>query len=112
MPFGFCFSKIFLIPVHSCFKLLDVVASNVLVVFHHLVDNAVGGELDDAVGYGFDELVVMAREQDVAFEQFQVVVESLDALQIQMVCRSVQNEAVGAACGLSCSASSLLLKAR
>ena len=71
MPFGFCFPKIFLIPVHSCFKFLDVVAGNVLVVFHHLVDNAVGGEFDDTVGYGFDELVVMAGEQDVAFESIQ-----------------------------------------
>ena len=72
-----------------------MVAGNVLVVFHHLVDNAVGSEFDDTVGYGFDKLVVMAGEQDVAFEQLQVVVESLDAFQIQMICRGVQNETVG-----------------
>lgn len=47
------------------------------------------------LGYGFDELVVMAGEQDVAFEQLQVVVESLDAFQVQMICRSVQNKTVG-----------------
>ena len=37
----------------------------------------------------------MAGEQDVAFEQLQVVVESLDAFQVQMICRSVQNKTVG-----------------
>ena len=69
----------------------------------------------NAVGDGLHELVVMAGEQDVAFEQLQVVVESLDAFQVQMICRSVQNKTVGVfstACGLSYNASSLLPKAR
>ena len=39
----------------------------------------------------------MRREEDISFVRLQVVVECLDRFQVQMVGRSVQNEAVGIA---------------
>ena len=39
----------------------------------------------------------MRREEDISFVRLQVVVERLDRFQVQMVGRSVQNEAVGIA---------------
>ena len=68
---------------------------DVVVVIHHLIDNAIRRQLDDAVGDGLDELVVVAREEDVAFERLQRVVERLDGFEVQVVRGRVEDEAVG-----------------
>ena len=39
--------------------------------------------------------MVMAGEEDIAFERHEVVVECLDTLQVKVVGRCVENEAVG-----------------
>ena len=57
----------FLLFIHAGAHLFDEVTGDVLVILHHLVDDAVRGELDDAVGHGLDEFVVVAAEEDVAF---------------------------------------------
>ena len=72
-----------------------MVAGDVFIVFHHFVDDAVGGQFDDAVGHGLDELVVVAGKEDISLIEFQIVVECLDALEIEVVGGRVQNEAVG-----------------
>lgn len=48
-----------LVAVHAGAEFLDVVGRDVFVVLHHLVDDAVWRELDDAVGHRLDELVVV-----------------------------------------------------
>ena len=53
--------------IHAGAHLCDEVTGDVFVILHHLVDDAARGELDDAVGHGLDELVVVAAEEDVAF---------------------------------------------
>ena len=45
--------------VYLASQFLDVVAVDVVVVLHELVDVSLGAKLDDAVGYGLDELVVV-----------------------------------------------------
>ena len=45
--------------IHLLLKLLDLSVVDVVVVVHQLVDGAAGGKLDDAVGHGLDELVVV-----------------------------------------------------
>ena len=40
----------------------------IVIVVHHLVDDAVGCELDDTVADGLDELVVVRRQQYIALE--------------------------------------------
>ena len=50
----------FLYVVHLGFLLLDSLVVDVLIVRHELVDGARWGQLDDAVGYRVDELVVVA----------------------------------------------------
>ena len=72
-----CFS------VESGLGLLDVLVIDILVVFHELVDGSVGSQFDDAVGHGLDEFVVVAGKEDVALEVHQVVVEGLDAFQVE-----------------------------
>ena len=52
----------FLYVVHLGFLLLDSLVVDVLIVRHELVDGARWGQLDDAVGYRVDELVVVAGE--------------------------------------------------
>ena len=81
--------------VYLASQLLDVVAVDVVVVLHELVDVSLGGELDDAVGYGLDELVVVGCEEDVALVLLEVVVERLDGLEVEVVGRRVEDEAVG-----------------
>ena len=72
-----------------------MVAGDVFIVLHHLVDDAIGSELDDAVGHGLDELVVVTAEEYVATVELQVVVERLDALEVEVVGGGVEDEAVG-----------------
>lgn len=45
--------------VYLASQFLDIVAVDVVVVLHELVDVPLGAKLDDAVGYGLDELVVV-----------------------------------------------------
>ena len=81
--------------VHSLLLFLNCIAADVFVVLHQLVDGAVGSQFDDAGGYGLNELVVVATEEDVALEKLEVVVECLNALQVEVVGRGVKDEAVG-----------------
>ena len=81
--------------VHSVFLFLDGIAADVVVVLHELVDDAVRREFDDAGCYGLDELVVVAGEEDVALEELEVVVEGLNALEVEVVGGCVEDEAVG-----------------
>lgn len=67
---------------------------DVIVVVHHFIDDAIRRQLDDAVGDGLDKLVVMAREEDIAFERLERVVERLDGFEVQVVRRRVEDEAV------------------
>ena len=67
---------------------------DVIVVVHHFIDDAIRRQLDDAVGDGLDELVVVAREEDIAFERLERVVERLDGFEVQVVRRRVEDEAV------------------
>lgn len=67
---------------------------DVLIVWHQLVDCTTWRELNDAVGYCLDELMVVAGEEHVAFERDQIVVESLDALKVEVVGGGVEDEAV------------------
>ena len=78
-------SDVFLPSIHAGAHLFDEVTGDVFIVFHHLVDDAIRREFDDAVGDGLDELVVVTAEEDVALIEFQVVVECLDALKVEMV---------------------------
>ena len=64
--------------VHLLFLLLDAVVVDILLVWHHLVDGAVGREFDDAVANGLNEFVVVAGEEDVALEGDEVVVQCLN----------------------------------
>ena len=81
--------------VHPFLLLLDLGIIDVVVVVHELVDGAFGRKLDDAVGDRLDKLMVVAGEDDVALKLNQVVVESLDGLQVQVVGGRVEDEAVG-----------------
>ena len=47
------------VTVHPGTHFLDVVGCDVFVVFHHLVDDTVRGQLDDAVGHRLDEFMVV-----------------------------------------------------
>ena len=84
-----------LLTIHPRSHLLDLVAGDVFIIFHHLVDDAIRGELDDAVGHGLDEFVVVTAEEHIALVELQVVVECLDALEVEMVGGCVEDEAVG-----------------
>ena len=65
-----------------------MVRSDVFIIFHHLINNTVRSQLDNTVGNGLYELVVMRREQDIPSIRLQVIIECLDGLQIKMIGRS------------------------
>ena len=88
-------SSFILLCVHLFFELLDLVAHDVVVVIHEFVNGTVGGKFDDTISNGLDKLVVMAGKEDIALVLLQVVVECLDAFQVQVVGGSVQDKAVG-----------------
>ena len=71
-------------------------AFQVVVETHLPVDDTAGGELDDPVGHGADELMVVGSEQEHLAEGDQTVVEGGDRLQVQVVGRLVQDQHVGA----------------
>ena len=60
-----------------------------------LIDDTVRSQLDDTVRHGLYELVVMAGEQDISLECLQCIIEGLDGFQVQVVGRSIQDQAVG-----------------
>ena len=84
-----------LCAVQFLFLFLDGLAADVFVVLHELVDDAVWCEFDDACGDGLDEFVVVVGEEDVALEELEVVVEGLDAFEVEVVRRRVEDKAVG-----------------
>ena len=81
--------------VHFLLLLLNLSVVDVVVVVHQFVNGAVGSQFDDAVGNGLDELMVVAREQNITLELHQVVVESLDAFKVKVVGGSVEYKTVG-----------------
>ena len=66
-----------------------MIRSDVFIIFHHLINNTVRSQLDNTVGNGLYELVVMRREQDIPSIRLQVIIECLDGLQIKMIGRSI-----------------------
>ena len=68
--------------------------NDVVIVVHDLIDDATRGELDDAVSYRLDELMVMAGEEDVALEGLKRIVERLDRLQVKVVRGAVEDEGI------------------
>lgn len=85
------------VGIKSLAQFLDAVVVNVLFVIHEFVNGAIRCEFDNAIGNRVDELVVVACEENISLEEFQVVVKSLNAFHIQMVRRCVEYQAVGVA---------------
>ena len=81
--------------IHLGALLFQLLVVDVVVILHELVDCSVWSQLYDAVCHGLYELVVMAAEEDVALESYEVVVESLNALEVEMVSWCVEYETVG-----------------
>ena len=68
----------------------------VVLVAHALVNElAIGGEVEDPVGHGLHQLVVVGGHQHVALDRLQAVVQSGDGLQVQVVGGLVQQQHVG-----------------
>ena len=86
-----------LIAIHASAHFLDMVASDIFVVLHHLVDDAVRSEFDDTVGHGLDELVVVRSEEHITLIELQVIVECLDRFEVEVVGRRIENQAIGIA---------------
>ena len=86
-----------MVAIHTGTHFLDVFAGDVFVVLHHLVDDTVRGKLDDAVGHGLDEFVVVRSEEHIALVELQVVVECLNGFQVEVIGRCIENQAVGIA---------------
>ena len=80
--------------VHPVFLFLDGLVADVFVVLHEFVDGADGSQLYDACRNGFNELVVVRAEKDVALEKLKVVVEGLNAFEVEVVRVCVENEAI------------------
>ena len=78
--------------IHLGFLLLDLFIVDVVVVGHQLVDGTLRCQFDDAVGNGIDELMVVRGEDDVALELYQVVVEGLDTLKVNILFASHDHE--------------------
>ena len=69
---------------------------HIFIIAAHPVDDAGIGDLNNAVGDGLGPLVVMRGEDDIVFEGFQTVVESGDALEIEMVGGLVEDKKIRA----------------
>ena len=83
--------------VHLLAQFVDTLVVDIVLVVHELVDAAVGRQFDHAVGHRVDKLMVVAGKENVALEEFEVVVERLNALHVEVVGRRVEDEAVGIA---------------
>ena len=86
---------ILVLSIHLCFLLLYLLVVDVLVVLHEFVYGAIWREFDYAVGNGLYELVIVACEYDIALKLHEIVVESLNALEVEMVGWCVEYETVG-----------------
>lgn len=84
------------LEIHLCFLLLDLRIINVVIVSHQLIDSSFRREFDDTVGNGVDELMVVGREDDIALELYQVVVERLNGFKVKVVRWRVEDQAVSA----------------
>ena len=47
------------LTIHFCSQLLDMIRSNIFIIFHHLINNTVRSQFDDTVGNRLDKLMVM-----------------------------------------------------
>ena len=81
-----------LLAVVLSLELSDRRIDDVVIVVHDLVDDATRSELDDAVSYRLDELMVMAGEEDVALEGLERIIERLDRLQVKVVRGAIEDE--------------------
>ena len=81
--------------IHLGSQLFDVVGSNVLVIFHHLVDDTIRSQFNHTISNGLNKFVVMRREEDITFVSLQIVIECLNRLQVEMIGRSIENQTVG-----------------
>ena len=77
------------------FLFLDGLVVDVVIVGHQLIDGTLRCQFDDAVGHRVDELMVVRGKDDIALELYQVIVESLDTLEVEVVRGCVEDEAVG-----------------
>ena len=84
-----------LLTIHLCLFCLDGFIVDVIVVGHQFVDSALWCQFDDTVGNGVDELMVVGREDDIALELYQVVVERLNGFKVKVVRWRVEDQAVG-----------------
>ena len=84
-----------LLAVVLSLELSDRRIDDIVIVVHDLVDDATRSELDDAVSYRLDELMVMAGEEDVALEGLERIIERLDRLQVKVVRGAVEDEYIG-----------------
>ena len=85
----------FLAKVAEKYAKMTNTACGILVIFHQFVDGARWSQFDDAVGHSLYELMVVTGKDDITLKLHQVVVEGLDAFEVEMVGGSVENEAVG-----------------
>ena len=75
--------------------LLYLILFYILIVCSQSVHHgSIGLELDDSVGDGLDELVVVGCEEHVPFKAHQPFVDRCDGFQIQMVGRLIQHQHV------------------
>ena len=95
MSFATPYANFVPLGVKLCFLRFDGFIVDVVIVGHQFVDGALRRQFDDTVCHGVDELVVVRGEEDIALKLDEVVVESLDALEVQMVRGRVENQAVG-----------------
>ena len=71
--------------IHLRLLLLYLLVVDILIVSSELVDGTLRSKLYDAVSHGVDELMVMAGKDNVALEVYQIVVECLNAFQVEVV---------------------------
>ena len=79
-----------------CQLLLDCLIGKEVVIRRHAVDDAVWREVDDAVGYRLDKLVVVRDEEKRATEGNQPIVKCCDGFEVEMVGRLIQQQNIRA----------------
>ena len=70
---------------------------HILIIGAETINDSVRRNLNDAVGHGLRQLVIVACEDDVIGESSHAIVERGNAFQIQMVRRLIENEEIRAA---------------
>ncbi len=48
-----------IVSIHTCTHFLDMIRSNVFIIFHHLVNDTIRRQFNDAVCYRFNKFMVM-----------------------------------------------------